>query len=179
MLRKIRGQIWVETVIYTLIALALIGMVLAFAIPAIQEKRDESLVESSIRVMDELSSIVDVVKFAGTSNRREFRFVMQKGVFTIDPTENKISLRIDDSAYAGSEVGKTIDISGTNLKMKTSESAKGYSVEIYRVLSDDIDLTYEDSNGLKEFSSASTPYNLMIENKGKVDGKWGIDIYIS
>ena len=37
MYEKKRGQIWVETVIYTLIALILIGLVLTFITPKIKE----------------------------------------------------------------------------------------------------------------------------------------------
>ena len=36
-----RGQVWVETVIYTLIGMAVIGLVLAGALPKINEKKDE------------------------------------------------------------------------------------------------------------------------------------------
>jgi uncharacterized membrane-anchored protein YitT (DUF2179 family) len=34
------GQIWIETVLYTLIGLALIGMVLAFIMPKINETKE-------------------------------------------------------------------------------------------------------------------------------------------
>jgi uncharacterized protein (UPF0333 family) len=36
-----RGQIWVETVVYTLIALVMIGLVLAFAKPKIEELQSD------------------------------------------------------------------------------------------------------------------------------------------
>ena len=36
-----KAQVWIETVIYTLIALALIGTVLAFVKPKIQEIQDK------------------------------------------------------------------------------------------------------------------------------------------
>ena len=37
-----RGQVWVETVIYTLIGLAIIGVVMAAALPKINERKDEN-----------------------------------------------------------------------------------------------------------------------------------------
>ena len=40
-MNKKRGQVWVETVIYTLIALALIGTVLAFVKPKVEEMQDK------------------------------------------------------------------------------------------------------------------------------------------
>ena len=36
-----KGQVWVETVLYTLIGLALIGVVLAIITPKINETRDK------------------------------------------------------------------------------------------------------------------------------------------
>ena len=42
------GQIWVETVIYTLIGIAIIGIVLAIAQPKIEAKKDEVIIEQAI-----------------------------------------------------------------------------------------------------------------------------------
>ena len=49
-----RGQVWVETVTYTLIALVLIGLVLSFTKPKIEELQDRTLIEQSIQVLKEL-----------------------------------------------------------------------------------------------------------------------------
>ena len=38
------GQVWVETVIYTLIAFALIGTVLTFVKPKIEEMQDSAII---------------------------------------------------------------------------------------------------------------------------------------
>ena len=43
-----KGQIWVETVLYTLIALALIGITLAFVMPKINESKNNLIVEQTI-----------------------------------------------------------------------------------------------------------------------------------
>ena len=47
MLKK-KGQIWVETVLYTLIGLALIGITLAIMMPKITQSREKVVVEQSI-----------------------------------------------------------------------------------------------------------------------------------
>ena len=44
-----RGQVWVETVIYTLIALVMIGLVLSFVQPKIMELQDKATLQQSIR----------------------------------------------------------------------------------------------------------------------------------
>ena len=43
-----KGQIWIETVIYTLIGLALIGLVLAILTPKIKEFGDRQIIEQTI-----------------------------------------------------------------------------------------------------------------------------------
>ena len=50
MMRK-KGQIWIETVLYTLIGLSLIGLVLAFVTPKINEARDNLVIEQTKDVM--------------------------------------------------------------------------------------------------------------------------------
>ena len=54
--KKNKGQIWIETVLYTLIGLVLIGVTLAIVMPKINAARDRILVEqtaSSMGVIDE------------------------------------------------------------------------------------------------------------------------------
>ena len=45
---KKRGQIWVETVIYTLIGLTIIGLLLAVSKPQIDKQKDKALIEQKI-----------------------------------------------------------------------------------------------------------------------------------
>ena len=49
-----RGQIWVETMVYTLIAFALIGLVLAFVKPKIQETQDKAIIEQSVNILKDI-----------------------------------------------------------------------------------------------------------------------------
>ena len=52
---KKNGQVWVETVIYTLIAFSLIAAVLAFVKPKIDELQDKAIIEQSIGMIKEKS----------------------------------------------------------------------------------------------------------------------------
>ena len=52
--RPKRSQVWVETVIYTLIGLAVIGILLAAAKPKIDEMRDKLVVEQTIDSMNSI-----------------------------------------------------------------------------------------------------------------------------
>ena len=65
-----KGQIWVETVIYTLIALILIGSVLVFITPRIQEIQDRAIIEQSIEMLQNIDSIISSVVIGGAGNKR-------------------------------------------------------------------------------------------------------------
>ena len=75
-----RGQIWVETVLYTLIGLTLIGIVLAIVTPKINESRDRIVVEQSIeslKIFDE--KIKEVSENAVGNTRVISQFELGRG----------------------------------------------------------------------------------------------------
>ena len=76
--RKKRGQVWVETVIYTLIGLALIGLVLGFVSPRLDRARDDAVVEQSIGSLGDLDGKINEVLQA-PGNVRQIDFTMKKG----------------------------------------------------------------------------------------------------
>ena len=55
---KKKAQVWIETVTYTMIALVMIGLVLAFAKPKIEELQDKTIIEQSIKILNEFNSII-------------------------------------------------------------------------------------------------------------------------
>ena len=62
-LRKKLGQVWIETVIYTMIAFVLIAAVLAFVKPKIEEMQDRTLIDQTERVIEEINlKILDIVE---------------------------------------------------------------------------------------------------------------------
>ncbi|MEK6819672.1 MAG: hypothetical protein AABY03_00550, partial [Nanoarchaeota archaeon] len=64
------GQVWVETVIYTLIALTMMGAVLAFALPKIEEIQDKSIIDQSINAMKDINNVILSVVQGGAGNKR-------------------------------------------------------------------------------------------------------------
>src|SRR3989338_9978967 len=86
---KKRGQVWVETVIYTLIGIALIGLVLAILTPKIKEFRDRSVIEQTVESLNLLDSkIADVLDAPG--NKRKVSMGLQRGMIVIEPLNNTI-----------------------------------------------------------------------------------------
>ena len=165
-----RGQIWVETVIYTLIGLAIIGLVLAGALPKINQKKDEMTIGRSIEALGNIDDkVYEVSRAAG--NRRVVNLDIKKGSFVVNPAEDSISW-ILDSSFAYSEVGSTVPFG--NINVTTTENGD-YQVELkigYKV-----DLRYAgDDVKEKTFSVAPTPYLIVIENTGKnLDGNIVVD----
>jgi type II secretory pathway pseudopilin PulG len=166
-----RGQIWVETVIYTLIGVTLLGLVLAFAIPSIEKQKDQKIVEESINAMIHLDNLIEEVRDLGPGNQRKISLMIKKGRLVFNPIGKNISFEIEKSAYEASEASRTrevfVDISGTNLKIKTMEKGKDYSVQIVREF-EDIELLFNgEDTSINELTAAANPYRLIVENQGR------------
>ena len=171
-----RGQIWVETVIYTLIAFILIGLVLAFAKPKIEELRDKAILEQSIEMMEDLDLTITEVIQAGAGNKRVIEVGIKKGDITLDGASDKIIFEFDGK-HVYSEPGE--DIQKGNLIIRTEEVGNIAFINVTRDYSD-YDITYNEGDYLKIISKAATPYNLVISNSGKnVDGKIIVNIELN
>lgn len=158
-MRGVRGQVWVETVIYTLIGFAIIGLVLAGALPKINQKKDEMAISRSIEAIGEVDNkIYEVSRAVG--NRRVINLEVRKGTFIIDPVEDTISWVLD-SSFAYSEVGMTVPFG--NINVTTSQNGE---YEVTLKLGYNMDLRYEGVNE-KRFDIAPTPYKVVIENAGR------------
>ncbi len=161
-----KGQIWVETVIYTLIGLALIGIVLAIATPQINKLKEKRIVEQSI---GSLSVFDDTIKEAledGEENRRVIKeFGLKKGEFYIDGNRESIYLILKDFTKPYSEVGAIIN-QGSVL-VKTESAGKKYNILLYLNYSGiDINLTYTNKDIIKKFTPTNIPYSFSIDNEG-------------
>ena len=95
MLKK-KGQIWFETVIYILIGLILIGSVLAFISPKIQEIQDRSVIEQSAKMLNDIDKIIFSVSLS-PGNKRIIDIGLKKGNLIIDSINNKIIFEIESS----------------------------------------------------------------------------------
>ena len=65
MKRGNRGQVWIETIIYTSIALLMIGLVLAYAKPKIEEFQDKATLEQSLEMVKEIDSTIMTIGVSG------------------------------------------------------------------------------------------------------------------
>jgi len=169
-MRLNRGQIWVETVIYTLIGLTVIGLVLAAALPKINARKDEIMIEQSIEALGNIDDKIYEVQRA-SGNRRVVDLEVRKGTLIIDMEEDTISWELE-SSFEYSEVGVVIPLGRLNV---TTTSGNPWKVELklfYRM-----DLKFDGNNfGTHRIDVSPTPYKFAIENVGKEDGNIVIDL---
>ncbi|MDP1695841.1 MAG: hypothetical protein Q8L29_02940 [archaeon] len=158
-----RGQVWIETVLYTLIALVLIGVVLAFITPKINDARDRALVEQTATALNIFDEKVNAVLRA-PGNRRELAFTLKRGEMFIDGETNVVKIIISDLKKPYSEPGAVI--SEGRVKILTEQLQKSNSVTLTLNYTGIADITYTGGNSVYKFSQASTPYVITIENKG-------------
>jgi hypothetical protein len=158
-----KGQIWVETVIYTLIAFVMIGLVLAFVQPKIEEIQDKGIIEQSITVLEDIDDLMRNIGGSGAGNQRIIELGINKGVLKIDGTNDKIFFEIE-SRFTYSEPGEDVDVGG--ITANTEERGKINIVTLSVEYEGIYDLTYDGTDQLKTISKASTPYNVLFSNEG-------------
>jgi len=172
-----KGQVWVETVIYTLIGLALIGLVLAIVMPKITEFKDKSTIEQTIDVLNAFDSKVNEV-LAAPGNVRELELKMRRGDLYVNSTGESIVYELKPLDTEYSESGTTIEIG--NVNVTTFEIGSEYGISLLLDFSA-YNLTYDGEEIEEKFSEVSIPYKFIIENKGVsgTENKIQIDIRVS
>ena len=163
---KREGQVWIETVIYLLIAFVMIGLVLSFIKPQIEELRDKAVIEQSIKMLNDLDNIILTIGTSG--NKRLLEAGIKKGSLKIDGVGDVLSFEIN-SAYLYSEPGELIRVG--NIIVKTEEETRYNLVTLVSDYSGMYNLTYKGGDRLKNLNSASTPYKLLISNEGEDSNK--------
>ncbi|MEK6888746.1 MAG: hypothetical protein AABW80_01420 [Nanoarchaeota archaeon] len=164
-----RGQVWIETVLYTLIGLALIGMVLAFALPKINQTRDEIIVDQTIESLKELDNLINGVADQGPGNRRTYEIGIKRGSLTFNSEEDIIEFRIKDLADLYSEEG--IEIENGRVKILSSSGQKDKEILLSLDYENKINISYAGRDEIKEFSAAPIPYKLSVTNERQVVGE--------
>ncbi len=159
---KNNGQIWVETVIYTLIAFALMGLVLAFVVPKVQETQDRGIIQQSIGVMNNIDSTVR--NLGGPGNQRVIQLSIQKGSLTIDATNDEITFNIE-SNYQYSQPGENVTVGNLVVQDEKENSLDVVKMSLnYTGL---YNLSYNGQEVTKTLTSATTPYTVTISDQGQ------------
>jgi type II secretory pathway pseudopilin PulG len=156
------GQIWIETVIYTLIGLAIIGLVLTIAKPEIDAKKDEIAIEQAIEALTNIDNKIRIVFGSSVGNRRTVELMITNGEFMIDMENDKLSWTVDSSfLYSEEDVG--IPVGKINV---TTSRNDPWEVNLETRYGVDIQFDSGDEE-TKLFLPSPTPYKLTIENSGE------------
>jgi len=171
-----KAQVWVETVIYTLIAFVLIGAVLAFVKPKLDEFQDKSIIEQTLTAVEDINNIINSLVQGGSGNKRLLELTINKGILNINGESDELIFEIE-SRYLYSEPGNDITIGSA--KIKTEKKGKFNLVTTNMSYSQKYDITYDKKNINKLLNKAATPYKIAISNDGKNnDGKTKIDFTV-
>ena len=166
-LKNKHAQVWIETVIYTLIALTMSGAFLAVAKTKLEQMQDKSIIEDTVKVLEEMNTIIlDVKKVSG--NQRVFDLGIKKGDLTFDADNEKIFFEIE-SKYKYSQPGETIKSVSVNILTEELSSKKDYKIFLTLDYPNE-DLRLNNSaggSGKKKITKASSLYKITIVNKGK------------
>ncbi|MEK6904691.1 MAG: hypothetical protein AABW87_03800 [Nanoarchaeota archaeon] len=159
--KNLRGQIWVETVIYTLIGFSLMGLVLAFVIPKIEETRDRGTIEQSIAVLRDIDSLIR--NLGGPGNQRILELGINKGSMTINAHDDRIFFEIE-SRHSYSQPGQNVDIG--RIIANTRGKGKINIVTLALDYNGEYNITYKGQEENKTLTKAPVPYSLSISDKG-------------
>ncbi|HOW37192.1 MAG TPA: hypothetical protein PLK34_03005 [Candidatus Pacearchaeota archaeon] len=171
-LNNSRGQVWIETAMYLLVALVMIGLVIAFVGPKITEMQDKALLQQSATMLKDINNLIFSIAQGGSGNVREAQLVIKKGTLTIDSQNDTIFFEME-SSYAYSEIGKKIDIGGINVS--TRKVGRLNIVNMTAVYSN-YDITFGNEDKEKIISMGATPYKLFISNQGGTKTKINFEI---
>ena len=158
-----KGQVWIETVTYTLVAFVLIGLVLAFAKPKIEELQDQAIIEQSMQMIQQIDSIIQEISEEGAGNKRKIEFTLKKCSFEINSVNDSIIFYLEESDFMFSQPGQEYTEAGFNVL--TQEAGKEYSIKIERDYPS-LNLTYGEKEEIKKILKGVTPYTMYITNKG-------------
>jgi len=161
--RKKNAQVWIETVTYTLIGLSIIGAMMAVLIPRINEMTDKAVILQTIEALNALNDQFSEVLISSGSQILVEEFMLKKGELTINPADETIFYTLKDTNYVSGEIGQWIK-RGDIFILNKELVGKKHDIVLLLNYSN-YNITYYDKDEEKTFTSASTPYSFLIQNK--------------
>lgn len=165
--KKRKGQVWVETVIYTLLAFIMIGLVVSYVKPKVEELRDKAVIEQSSEMMKEIDSTI--LSMGGAGNQRILEVGIKQGILRINAPSDLLVFEME-SKNMYTEPSKKIK--DGDVIIYTSEKRGGvYTVNLTLDYSgtSGYNIKFQGEEELKTISQAPTLYKLSILNKGLDD----------
>lgn len=166
---KKRGQALIEAVIYILIALVLIGLVLSFVYPKIEEIQDKTIIEQSIAMMEDIKNTIIELRQGGPGNQRILELGIKKGTLQIDG-ENDLIIFSMEGKHTYSEPGRDY-LQGDIIIHTTKQGELNIVTLTLDYSKENHNMTFNGRDDSKLLTRASIPYNLMFSNEGEDEGE--------
>jgi len=163
--KKKNAQVWVETVIYTLIGLTIIGLLLAVSKEQIEKQQDKALIEQAINGIGKIDKKIYEVLNGGQGNKRILELKIGKGQVIIDTEQDKLIWELD-SQFEYSEEGLTISAGKIDVT-----TLPGSPWKVRLELEYPFDIQYDDKNAIKTISQSAIPHTITVQNLGVQGGK--------
>jgi len=158
-----RGQIWVETAIYTLIGLTIIAIILSITTPQLEKMKERSIIKQTITALNQLNEeILKIEQAAGSVKIVQFKIT--EGKFEIDSIQDKIIYTLENTNLEFSEEG--ITLKEGDITFKTEKYGKNFNIILELDYSTTLDITFNGQEEVKALFGASAPYEIRMENLG-------------
>jgi len=173
--RSKRGQVWIETVIYTSITLLMIGFVLTYAKPEIEKLQDKAILEQSLEMFRTVDDTIKTIGVAG--NCRLVEVGIKKGSLNIDGENDIITFEMESIYVYSQPEEDIIDTIGGRIVTRTEKTGGLNKISFtINYTAENIDITYQERDEFKTLNKAPAPYNLLISNNGRSGEDTIIDI---
>jgi type II secretory pathway pseudopilin PulG len=159
-----RGQELIEAVIYILIALVIMGLLMAVAYPKIEKMKDKSIIDQSIDMLEKIDSTILEMRRGGPGNQRVIELGIKQGFLKIDGVGDKLIFEME-STYTYSEPG--LDYIQGNIMIHTTKTSDTNTVTLTLRNNGEYNLTYQNEDATKDLTKASLPYSLLLSNEGE------------
>ncbi|MEM4330540.1 MAG: hypothetical protein QW273_00865 [Candidatus Pacearchaeota archaeon] len=160
-MRDKKAQVWIETVIYTLIGLSIISLLLIYAKPKIEEVQDKIAIESVIDLFNKIDYLVlNVMSIEG--NRRVIEINVPKGVLTIDAKNDEIVWKsFLNYKYSESDV----ELKLGRISILTSGNISPYEVKV-KLNYTNINITINEKEEVFDIGETKSLIKITFTNKG-------------
>lgn len=170
------SQIWVETAVYTLIGLTIIGILLSIANPQIEKIKDRSIIKQTIDSVNTLDDKISEVE-QSPANVGIIDLRVAKGRLVINSTNDSVVYIMEDTRLELSQIDQ--EIREGNIFIKTIKHGNRFSIFLTRHYYG-LNITYSGADMDKILQAAASPYKIRIENQGQedIDQKTKLDFNI-
>lgn len=159
-----KADVWVSTVLYILIGMAVIGMLLSVIRPRVAEMKDKLSIDQTVESLNKFDEIMLRTRQA-TGTRLSYDLTLSRGDLQLNAKGENITWIIRDSAYHYSQEGVSIKLG--NIDILTEKKGQFWQVTLTRDYSNsNLDITLPGENNDKVLTASKTPYRIFLENQG-------------